>query len=302
VNVNVWQLSRRVVRRARALLIEQPVPTDAPTTQQAPESAILDAYATSAPSPQLAVDIFKGEWSSAFPEFVGVEAGSAPLFADSRIEWLMEQFDARDKCVLELGPLEGAHTWMLERRGARVVAVEGNSRAFLKCLITKSVLEMTNATFLHGDFVAHLEQEDTRYDLVLASGVLYHMQDPLRLLDLMAGLTDELALWTHYFDRDRLTAAGFARQFADAATPVTTRFGSTYLLHPRQYLEALQWGGFCGGPAEVANWLERDDLLDYLRALGYTDVTIGFDEPDSQNGPSILLLARRATHDGSRGR
>ena len=35
--------------------------------------------------------------------------------------------------VLELGPLEGGHSYMLQRAGAaRVLAIEANTRAFLK--------------------------------------------------------------------------------------------------------------------------------------------------------------------------
>jgi hypothetical protein len=214
------------------------------------------------------------------------------LFEDARIRWALERLDVRGRAVLELGPLEGAHTWMLERAGADVVAVEANSRAYLKCLVTKELLGMRSSKFLHGDFVAHLGSTDERFDVVLASGVLYHMIDPLELLDLISGVSDTLVLWTHYFDRDRLEAAGFGRQFAGPATTVH-RDGDAYTLHPRHYLEALAWGGFCGGPAITANWLERDELLRYLDRLGYTNIDIGFDRPDSQNGPSILLIASR---------
>ena len=50
---------------------------------------ILDSYVRSAPTPQLAIDIFAGEWSSALPERLAVTAGAVPLFADDRISWLI---------------------------------------------------------------------------------------------------------------------------------------------------------------------------------------------------------------------
>ncbi len=34
--------------------------------------------------------------------------------------------------ILELGPLEGAHTYQL-----RILAIEANAEAFLKCLVVK---------------------------------------------------------------------------------------------------------------------------------------------------------------------
>jgi hypothetical protein len=69
---------------------------------------------TSAPSSQKAIDIFTG----------AVQAGSLPLFSDSRIRRFVEQVgNMRNFRVLELGPLEGAHSAMLEWFGASEVSV-----------------------------------------------------------------------------------------------------------------------------------------------------------------------------------
>ena len=125
---------------------------------------ILDQYVTTTPSPQNAVDIFAGEWSSKLPEpFAEVRAGSALLFADARLEWGLTQLGGvTGKTVLELGPLEGGHTYMLEQGGAAsVVAIEANTRAYLKCLITKELLGLKRARFLCGNFVAFLQANAT---------------------------------------------------------------------------------------------------------------------------------------------
>ncbi|HEY9709972.1 MAG TPA: hypothetical protein V6D48_17330, partial [Oculatellaceae cyanobacterium] len=120
---------------------------------------ILDKYVTSVPSPQNAFDIFKGEWSSKLPEpFAALQAGSAPLFEDPRIDWCNAQFGGFEgKTVLELGPLEAGHTYMIERLGAgEIVSIEANTRAYLKCLIVKELLELKHTRFLCGDFVEYL--------------------------------------------------------------------------------------------------------------------------------------------------
>jgi len=294
----VADLRSKLTSRLRSLTEGSAAPAPAPAGSPAdsgaqPSTAILDSYAAEPPSPQLAVDLFRGEWSSKFPDEAGIDAGGAPLFEDARITWMLQQLDVAGRRVLELGPLEGAHSWMLEQAGAEVTAVEANSRAFLKCLITKEVMGMRTTRFLLGDFVAHLDTTTEHFDVVLASGVLYHMREPLHLLDRIAAVTDRLVLWTHYFDRERLDAAGFGRQFPDEPTTVELA-GESYTHHPRLYLEALEWNGFCGGPAVTANWLERDDLLRHLDRIGFRHVEIGFDDPISQNGPSILLLASKA--------
>ncbi|HET8630288.1 MAG TPA: hypothetical protein VFL91_22955, partial [Thermomicrobiales bacterium] len=55
-----------------------------------------------------------------------LRAGTVPLFEDARITWAAEQFGGfAEKTVRELGPLEGAHTTMLERLGATsITAIE----------------------------------------------------------------------------------------------------------------------------------------------------------------------------------
>src|SRR5436190_16044191 len=104
---------------------------------------VNDYYVTTKPVPQNAVDIFKGEWSSSFPEqFADLKAGGITLFDDVRIHWLDSEIAGFEgKTVLELGPLEGAHSYLMERLGAKeVVSVEANTQAYLKCLIAKEIL------------------------------------------------------------------------------------------------------------------------------------------------------------------
>jgi hypothetical protein len=259
---------------------------------------VLDSYTTSAPSAQLAIDIFEGEWSSLLPQGYGDTGGRAELFEDPRIAWAIERVGGVEgRRILELGPLEGGHTTMLERAGAAVTAVEANARSYLKCLVTKEIMGLTRSTFLRGDFVAYLERDRPTYDMVVASGVLYHMVDPLRLLDLIAGCSDTILLWTHYFDADVIAGTTSARNFTSEPVEVE-RGGRAYTLHRRDYLEALTWGGFSGSGGTWSHWLSRDDLLAYVEALGYTEVDIAFEQVDHPNGPALALVARRPAHDG----
>src|SRR5687767_8820563 len=113
-------------------------------------------YSVVAPSNQAMLDIFKGEWSSRMPAETGLvtSPGQAGLFEDPRIAWAGQMFQGFEgKSVLELGPLEGGHSYMMQQAGAsKVIAVEANNRAFLKCLIVKQILNLTNVQFLFGDF------------------------------------------------------------------------------------------------------------------------------------------------------
>jgi hypothetical protein len=134
---------------------------------------ILDSYFKSAPGPQNALDIFRGEWSSALPPPLSdLQAGGVGLFDDDRIKWFLKEIGGvAGKAVLELGPLEGGHTYMLEKAGAaQVTALEANSRAFLRCLVVKELLGLPRSRFLCGDFMEYLRQAGPRFDVCLAAG------------------------------------------------------------------------------------------------------------------------------------
>jgi hypothetical protein len=97
-------------------------------------------YATTEPITQLTVDIFKGEWFSRLPG--EIESGRGDFCNDQRIVWANEVFNLSGKSVLELGPLEGAHTYMIHDMGTQeIVSAEGNSRAYLKCLVVTELFK-----------------------------------------------------------------------------------------------------------------------------------------------------------------
>ncbi|HEY1375351.1 MAG TPA: class I SAM-dependent methyltransferase [Gemmataceae bacterium] len=260
----------------------------------APAGTILDQYVRSAPSPQNAVDIFRGEWSSQFPPpLEGVRAGSHLLFEDGRLQWGLPRLGGVDgKTVLELGPLEGGHSYLLERAGAaEVVAVEANTRAYLKCLIVKELLGLRRVRFLCGDFVEYLRQIDRRFDAALALGVLYHMTNPAEVIALLAQACDRLLAWTHYYHPELMAGdPRFAHRFAN---PVPAEhLGFRHTLYPDAYGHDLQAPGFCGGSLPYRYWMHRDELIACLRHFGLTDVEVQ-DQPDHPHAPAFTLVARR---------
>jgi SAM-dependent methyltransferase len=255
--------------------------------------AILNSYVRGAPSGRQALEIFAGEWSSRLPPPYDVITGSSELFEDARIKWILEVVGGvQGYRILELGPLEAGHTTMLERAGAgTITAVEGNTRAFLKCLIVKEVLGLERSHFLCGDIHEFLTECTDQFDLCLASGVLYHMRDPVAVLQAMTRVSDRLALWTHYYDPAVLDHPEIAVHFGSATERAIGDL--TFTEHRYEYGEALTWNGFCGGSAHYANWLERDTILECLRRAGFDSIEIGFDEAMAQHGPALALVAQR---------
>lgn len=259
-------------------------------------ASILDQYSTSAPSPQNALDIFDGEWSSAFPAPLStLRAGSIELFGDDRVRWFAESVGGvQGKSVLELGPLEGGHSYMLDRLGASsIVAIESNTRAFLKCLIVKELLGLERVHFLFGDFLEYLRTREDTFDLCMASGVLYHMQNPAELVALIGRCcTGHLCLWTHYFDAKIIASnPQLAPKFTENSSQDFEGFRHT--LYRQEYRAALNWPGFCGGSAPTSHWMTRDDIFRCLRHFGFEIEGVAFEEPAHPNGPALALVARR---------
>lgn len=255
----------------------------------------LNRYCTVAPHPQNALDIFSGEWTSKFPPpFAELNAGHATLFDDPRLQWAIGRLGGvADKRILELGPLEGAHTYLLERAGAaEVLAIEGHLRAYLKCLVTKELLDLRAARFVCGDFVPYLHETRDRFDVVIASGVLYHMVNPVELIARVAAVTEAAYFWTHYYDE-----ALFRAEPSTAARVVEPESadhqGYRHVLHRHNYRSAAETRGFCGGNRPYAYWLTRDDVIGALRFFGFGRVEIAYEEPRHQHGPAFAVLAMR---------
>jgi hypothetical protein len=263
-----------------------------PAPASAPEPSILDEYVSSAPSAQNAVDVFGGEWSSELP-LADVRAGGVPLFADERVTWAIERFGGVDGAtVLELGPLEGGHTYLLTRAGATVTAIEAQTRAYLKCLIAKELLDITGARFLLGDFMEYLRGAPEHVDICFASGVLYHMRSPVETIARMADVADRLFLWTHVYDGDVIHASELLSPRFRSAEPASYG-GFAHTLHRFDYAESLSGKGFCGGSAVYSNWLSRPDLLGALEHFGWRVGDVAFDDPRHPHGPALALVATR---------
>jgi hypothetical protein len=259
---------------------------------------ILDQYVTSAPSAQNALDIFVGAWVCKLPPpLEALQTGVVPAFDDIRIPWAVEQLgDFASRTVLELGPLEGGHTYQLDRLGAAaILAIEANTSAYMRCLIVKELLDIRRARFVCGDFVAFLRENQQKFDVCFASGVLYHMRNPAELIALLARATDRVLLWTHYYDHATISRRpDFGSRFPDVHPQPAEYQGFTYQTYRQQYQAELDLATFCGGSAPYSNWMSRDDILACLRYFGFDDLRVGLEAPEHGGGPSFTVAAIRS--------
>ncbi len=244
------------------------------------------------PSAQTAVDAVPDAWASRLPPpFEHVRAGEAELFEDGRISWGFDRLGGVvDRTVLELGPLEGGHSYMAQQAGARsVTAIEMNSKAFLKCLVVKDLLGLDRCTFQCGDALEYLANETAEFDLCIACGILYHMIEPIRLIDLVSQRSKRILIWTHIYDDAALANRRLSKRLGPAQE--MSYDGFAYRSHQHRYRFDTRLSGFCGGSQPFSNWLPRAELLRALDHFGWTSIEIAFDEPNHPNGPSLALTA-----------
>lgn len=226
----------------------------------------------------------------------GAEAGDAALFEDPRLDWAVKNLSAMgfemEKCtVLELGPLEGGHTYGLARAGAKsVTAVEAHAEAFLKCLVLKEILSIERVNFLYGDAVAFLRSIGHTYDIGFASGFLYHMENPVEVLELLCRRTNAIFLWTVYWD-EAFSLLHPDRLAGTAGVLESVHSGFRHTLHRHDYGEGLNYGRFWGGPNSFSNWMEKDQILGALRHFGFSRQTVELES--NPNGSALRLVAAR---------
>ena len=243
----------------------------------------LPQFVTSRPTHQNAVDVFEGKWVSYLP-VEGLRSGGMQLFSheDPRPRMVVDVCgEITGFKVLEMGPLEGAHSYQLERLGAgSILGIDASPEFYLKSLITKEILGL-KANYLLGDFNRYLEGTDEKFDLVFCCGVLYHMPDPVHTLYLMSKVAPRAFIWTHYKgSNDRLDPK-----------PVE-RHGYRCDYYEMYYDEASHSRGWSGVRAS-ANRLLKEDIVGALEFFGYDRVTVTQDEPNHPGGPAISLVAER---------
>ncbi len=260
----------------------------------APAGSVFDQYERSLPCDQNAIDALAG-WNSAFPPAFNITAGAHHLYADGRIQKALQHFGSLEgKTVLEIGPLEGMHTFMLNQARPRVIdAVEANKLCFLRCLVTKQILDIDRARFVLGDIQEWLEKGGQEYDLAIASGVLYHMHDPARFLQLLAPRAKSLFVWTHFFLDSAMPKGDVRRTPFSGSLKSKNIEGLSVRYYERSYFNANANASFCGGMKDQHYWMHREDILDLLGRLGYSSIVIQDEVHDHPGGPCFSLLASK---------
>jgi hypothetical protein len=199
--------------------------------------------------------------------------GGISAIGDARIDQFFG-FAPEAETILELGSLEGAHTFLLAERARvrRVLALEGREANLRKARFVQDLLKVQNAEFAQ----ANLEQTELtrfgKFDAVFCSGLLYHLPEPWKLIEQLPAVAPALFIWTQYAAEEEAKDIGR---------------GLRGKIHGE------------GGPDEplsgmsaTATWLTLESLRALLSGSGYQRIDIIHDDPAHANGPAVTIGAR----------
>lgn len=246
------------------------------------------------PTDEAGFQIYRGSWKYGY-DVMSCDQVRKQVSEDPRPRWCAEVWGSlNNRSVLELGPADGYNTAALENLGAQVTAVEGNVDAFLRCLILKNALGM-RARFQLGDF-GKAVGGGQHYDAIYASGVLYHLQDPIDFLARAAESSPRLYLWTHYYDEQFVPLVEHERKgFAGGRRSTRSFKGRDFVYYEKSYdLGHVELAGYIGGLNATANWISRDDLFGAVEAVGYRIERVVEDPFNGAQMPAVNIFAQLA--------
>lgn len=214
-----------------------------------------------------------GPWIYQFDIDGKAYGGGISAVGDVRVEQFW-RFAAEAETILELGSLEGAHSFILASRPRvkRVVALEGREANLRKARFVQKLLQINNVELAQ----ANLEDADlSRYgnfDAVFCCGLLYHLPEPWRLVEQLPSIAPVLFTWTQYAKEDE------ARDLGNGLRGKTCAEGG-----PDEPLS---------GMSPTATWLTLPSLRELLARSGYKQIDIIEDDPGHANGPAVTMGAR----------
>lgn len=216
----------------------------------------------------------RAPWITGY-EIGGRHYGGAYLAMEDGRVALFQRLWPKPSRVLELGCLEGGHSFRLAEQAGEVVALDAQEGNLEKCRwLQATAFPRAVVRFLHAD-LDHFDPGILgNFDAVLNSGLLYHLVEPWLMLRRLASCTGGMLLWTHYApdsvaDVIRGGYRGWDYPEPDSGHPLRGMHGSSF-------------------------WPTHDELQRMLLDAGFTDIVEYTDDHGHEHGPAVLLSCRSA--------
>jgi SAM-dependent methyltransferase len=213
----------------------------------------------------------RGPWITHFVIDGVASGGDYQVINDRRVQQFFERFP-NGRTILELGSLEGGHTFVLARQPGveRILAIEARAANIEKAKFVGSLLGVSNVEFRQ----ANLEQLQLAsmgyFDAIFCCGLLYHLPEPWKLISQLPLVAPSLFVWTVYANENEATVE------IDG-------------LRGREYVE----GGLnepLSGLSPKSIWLTLPSLLELLKRSGYRNIEV-LEKQQNPNGPAVSVAA-----------
>lgn len=205
----------------------------------------------------------------------------APLFlsANLQLQSILRLLDLlypqglRGLRVADLGSLEGGFALAFALRGADVVGFEVRPENIEKCELVKQQHALPNLEFIRADVKGFHVATYGAFDIVLAMGILYHLDEPALWLDQIAQATKAvLVVDTHFAPADdhalaaveqRLQTLGPIEKHMHGSWPYEGRWFHEYQTEDER--NSMPWASY-SNPSSF--WLTKASLFASLATLG----------------------------------
>jgi len=214
----------------------------------------------------------RGPWVTRYTIDGVSYGGNFDAMKDQRIEQMFEVFpDAAT--FLELGSLEGGHSFAIAgRTGVKSVkAVEARPENIERAKFVQGLLGDDKVEFVEGD-VTRLRLSDLgKFDAVFCSGILYHLDEPWKLIEQCRSVSPNIFIWTQY-----------------ACENEAKKISNGY--RGKWYKEG-GWSDPLSGTAKYSFWLSMGSLINLLTANGYDSIRLIENNLKHPNGCAVTLAA-----------
>ena len=183
--------------------------------------------------------------------------------------------------ILDVGCLEGGYAATFARLGAReVVGLEIRDVNLARCRFLQERLGLSNLSFVKGDAKTMSRDELGVFDLVFASGILYHLDDPFDFVRRCSELTTDMLLLDTHVASLHAYAHRCSRELVAREWQGATYLGRVAIEYERELsreeLEVFPWTAYGN---QTSFWLTEASLVRLLRNVGFPLISKVFLEP-----------------------
>ena len=184
--------------------------------------------------------------------------------------------------VADIGCLEGAYALALAQLGAEATGIEVREENVEKCRLVRDHFRLPNLRFVCDDAKNVTEDRYGRFDVVLALGLLYHLDHPVAWLSQIGAITDRiLFVETHYAPerdadlanlRSAIRDLGPLQSFEVSGARFEGRWFTEFVTDAQR--DDALWASYSNARSL---WLTRRSILAALRLAGFDAIYEQYD-------------------------